>query len=126
MKNRYKDKKKKSKNSSINKQKKSLSEGSPNRLYAKNLPWGMTESAIKEFFIAGYNVHNVYMILDHKGRFTGCAFFNVKNSNRAITVYNGMEWLGRKLYLGLAKPKIDKKRRVKKNIMDNRTKPKKE
>jgi RNA recognition motif-containing protein len=89
--------------------------GSQTRVYARNLPWGMTEENVKEFFVAGSNVHNIHMIKDHKGRFTGCVFFDVKDAKRAIKVYNNMEWMGRKLYVALANKKAKKDKVVNKN-----------
>ena len=78
------------------------------RLYAGNLPYGMTEEELKSLFSSYGQVENVKLIVDKvTGRSKGFGFVELPGeteANAAVEKLNGSEVGGRKIIVNLARP----------------------
>lgn len=83
------------------------------RLVVKNLPFKVTEDALREHFEKFGEILNVDILKKPDGKFVGCGFIQFKAVQKAAKARhytNGKEFLGRKLEVEFAKAKTKYKR----------------
>ncbi len=83
-------------------------------IYVGNLPRNVTESELKEAFLAYGEVSNASIIKDkYSGESRGFGFVEMPNrdeAEKAITALNGQELKGRALTVNEARPRQDRPR----------------
>lgn len=81
----------------------------PTKLYVGNLPYVVTENDVTDHFVQAGVVLEVTIPLDRAtGRTRGFAFVEMnteEDANQAISQLNGVELMGRKLSVNIARPK---------------------
>ncbi len=84
------------------------------KLYVGNLPFSLTEDALKELF-ADYNPTSVVIIMDKfSGRPKGFGFIEFEDDDsaqKAIEDLNGKEVEGREIVVNVARPREERPRR---------------
>jgi len=80
-----------------------------NKLYVGNLDYAVTGEQLQELFTQAGSVTSAVVINDRNtGRSKGFAFVEMSNdeeSKKAIEMFNGQEFQGRKLIVNEARPK---------------------
>jgi len=78
------------------------------KLYVGGLPYRTTQDALKEYFSAAGTVESATIITDRmSGRSKGFGFVEMSNDEeaaKAIDMFNGKEYDGRKLVVNEARP----------------------
>lgn len=78
------------------------------KLYVGNLPWGLSEDALKDLFSQAGTVESAKLILDKQtGRSKGFGFVEMSTEDEAknaIETLNGREVEGRKIGVSEARP----------------------
>jgi RNA recognition motif-containing protein len=86
-----------------------------NRLYVGNLPYAATEEQIKAHFSQAGNVTSVALITDKAtGRAKGFGFVEMANeeeTQKAISMLNGKDFMGRAITVNVARPREDRPKR---------------
>jgi len=85
------------------------------RLFVGNLPFSITEDALRDLFAKAGKVVSVKIITDKfSGRSKGFAFVEFETEEeaaKAIEMYNEQEFEGRKIVVNVAKPMEDRPQR---------------
>ena len=85
-----------------------------NKLYVGNLPYAATEDDIKTYFSQAGTVTSVALIIDRaSGRAKGFGFVEMstaEEAQKAISMFNGQDFMGRAITVNVAKPREDKPR----------------
>ena len=85
-----------------------------NKLYVGNLPYAATEDDIKNHFSQAGTVTSVALIIDRaSGRAKGFGFVELstaEEAQKAISMFNGQDFMGRAITVNVAKPREDKPR----------------
>lgn len=85
-----------------------------NKLYVGNLPYAAKEEDIKQHFSKAGTVTSVALIIDRaSGRAKGFGFVEMstaEEAQKAISMFNGQDFMGRALTVNVAKPREDKPR----------------
>jgi RNA recognition motif-containing protein len=85
-----------------------------NKLYVGNLPYAAKEEDIKAYFSKAGTVTSVALITDRAtGRAKGFGFVEMstaEEAQKAISMFNGQDFMGRALTVNVAKPREDKPR----------------
>lgn len=85
------------------------------RLFVGNLPFTITEDALRDLFAKAGTVVSVKIITDKfSGRSKGFAFVEMttdEEAQKAIEMYNEQEVEGRKIIVNIARPMEDRPRR---------------
>ena len=78
------------------------------KLYVGGIPYSTTEAALGELFSKAGSVASTSIIIDRMtGRSKGFGFVEMSNdedANKAIEMYNGQDFEGRKLTVNVARP----------------------
>lgn len=86
-----------------------------NRLYVGNLPYATTEEQLKEFFGQAGTVTSVALITDKAtGRAKGFGFVEMANEDetqKAISMFNGKDFMGRAITVNVARPREERPKR---------------
>lgn len=86
-----------------------------NRLYVGNLPYAATEEQVKEHFSQAGNVTSVALITDKAtGRAKGFGFVEMTNeeeAQKAISMLNGKDFMGRTITVNVARPREERPKR---------------
>ena len=92
----------------------SFGEEMENKLYVGNLPYAATEDDIKTYFSQAGTVTSVALIVDRaSGRAKGFGFVELstaEEAQKAISMFNGQDFMGRAITVNVAKPREDKPR----------------
>jgi RNA recognition motif-containing protein len=90
-----------------------------NKLYVGNLPYAATEEQLKVHFSQAGTVTSVALIIDRaSGRAKGFGFVEMATSEdaqKAISMFNGQEFMGRSLTVNIAKPREERPRSFNRN-----------
>jgi RNA recognition motif-containing protein len=85
-----------------------------NKLYVGNLPYAATEDDVKNHFSQAGTVTSVALIIDRaSGRAKGFGFVELstaEEAQKAISMFNGQDFMGRAITVNVAKPREDKPR----------------
>lgn len=85
-----------------------------NKLYVGNLPYAATEEQLKTHFSQAGTVTSVALIIDRaSGRAKGFGFVEMASSEeaqKAISMFNGQDFMGRAITVNVAKPREDRPR----------------
>ncbi len=85
-----------------------------NKLYVGNLPYAATEDQLKEHFSQAGTVTSVALIIDRaSGRAKGFGFVEMatgEEAQKAISMFNGQEFMGRAITVNVAKPREERPR----------------
>jgi len=85
-----------------------------NKLYIGNLPYAATEEQIRSHFSQAGTVTSVALITDRAtGRAKGFGFVEMATADeaqKAISLFNGQDFMGRSLTVNVAKPKEERPR----------------
>ncbi len=85
-----------------------------NKLYVGNLPYAATEDQLKTHFSQAGTVTSVALIIDRAtGRAKGFGFVEMatgEEAQKAISMFNGQEFLGRSITVNVAKPREERPR----------------
>jgi len=85
-----------------------------NKLYVGNLPYAAKEDDIKAHFSKAGTVTSVALIIDRaSGRAKGFGFVEMstaEEAQKAISMFNGQDFMGRAITVNVAKPREDKPR----------------
>jgi RNA recognition motif-containing protein len=85
-----------------------------NKLYVGNLPYAATEDDVKNHFSQAGTVTSVALIVDRaSGRAKGFGFVELstaEEAQKAISMFNGQDFMGRAITVNVAKPREDKPR----------------
>ncbi|GAB4538666.1 MAG: RNA-binding protein [Anaerolineales bacterium] len=85
-----------------------------NKLYIGNLPYAATEEQIRSHFSQAGTVTSVALITDRAtGRAKGFGFVEMASADdaqKAISMFNGQDFMGRSLTVNIAKPKEERPR----------------
>ena len=85
-----------------------------NKLYVGNLPYAAKEDDIKANFSRAGTVTSVALIIDRAtGRAKGFGFVEMstaEEAQKAISMFNGQDFMGRAITVNVAKPREDKPR----------------
>jgi RNA recognition motif-containing protein len=85
-----------------------------NKLYVGNLPYAATEEDVKNHFSQAGTVTSVALIIDRaSGRAKGFGFVELstaEEAQKAISMFNGQDFMGRVITVNVAKPREDKPR----------------
>jgi RNA recognition motif-containing protein len=91
-----------------------LGEKMENKLYVGNLPYAATEEEVKTHFSQAGTVTSVALIIDKaSGRAKGFGFVEMstaEEAQKAISMFNGQDFMGRAITVNVAKPREDKPR----------------
>jgi cold-inducible RNA-binding protein len=86
-----------------------------NKLYVGNLPFSVTDDALKTLFSQAGTVQSANVIIDrNSGRSKGFGFVEMANDEEAkaaITKLNGQDFEGRPLTVSEAKPQVPRENR---------------
>lgn len=86
-----------------------------NRLYVGNLPYAATEEQIKAHFSQAGTVTSVALITDKAtGRAKGFGFVEMSNdeeTQKAISMLNGNDFMGRAITVNVARPREERPKR---------------
>jgi len=78
------------------------------KLYVGGLPYSSTEDALKDHFSKAGNVESAVIIMDKmSGRSKGFGFVEMstpEEADKAIEMFNGQDFDGRKLTVNVARP----------------------
>jgi RNA recognition motif-containing protein len=92
----------------------SFGEEMENKLYVGNLPYAASEEDIKNHFSKAGTVTSVALITDRaSGRAKGFGFVEMstaEEAQKAISMFNGQDFMGRAITVNVAKPREDKPR----------------
>jgi RNA recognition motif-containing protein len=92
----------------------SFGEEMENKLYVGNLPYAATEEQIKAHFSQAGTVTSTALITDRAtGRAKGFGFVEMstaEEAQKAISMFNGQDFMGRAITVNVAKPREDKPR----------------
>ena len=84
------------------------------KLYVGNLPYNVSDDALKDLFAAAGTVASAQVIVDRmSGRSKGFGFVEMGSDGEAqaaIDMFNGKEYEGRNLTVNEARPKVDRPR----------------
>ncbi len=83
------------------------------KIYVGNLPYNVTEDAVREAFAAVGEVLTVRLITDETGRMKGFGFIEMasdQDAAKAIDALNGSSIMGRNIIVNEARPQTDKGR----------------
>ena len=90
-----------------------------NKLYVGNLPYAATEDDLKAHFSKAGNVTSVALIKDRAtGRAKGFGFVEMASSEeaqKAISMFNGQDFMGRAITVNVAKPREERPRNFDRN-----------
>jgi len=85
-----------------------------NKLYVGNLPYAATEEDINNLFNQAGTVTSVALVTDRaSGRAKGFGFVEMataEEAQKAISMFNGQEFMGRALTVNVARPREDRPR----------------
>ena len=85
-----------------------------NKLYVGNLPYAATEDQLKEHFSQAGTVTSVALIVDRaSGRAKGFGFVEMatgEEAQKAISMFNGQDFMGRSITVNVAKPREERPR----------------
>lgn len=84
------------------------------KLFVGGLPWATTNEELSELFTKAGQVNSASIIQDKMtGRSRGFGFVEMsdEDASKAIDMFNGQEYGGRKLVVNEAKPREDRPRR---------------
>jgi len=85
-----------------------------NKLYVGNLPYAATEDDLKNHFSQAGTVTSTALIKDRAtGRAKGFGFVEMstdEEAQKAISMFNGQNFMGRVLTVNIAKPREEKPR----------------
>lgn len=85
-----------------------------NKLYVGNLPYAATEEQVKTHFSQAGTVTSVALIIDRAtGRPKGFGFVEMataEQAQKAISMFNGQDFMGRVITVNIAKPREDRPR----------------
>ena len=85
-----------------------------NKLYVGNLPYAASEEDIKKHFSQAGTVTSVALITDRaSGRAKGFGFVEMstaEEAQKAISMFNGQDFMGRAITVNVARPREDKPR----------------
>ncbi|MBI5351251.1 MAG: RNA-binding protein [Chloroflexi bacterium] len=85
-----------------------------NKLYVGNLPYAASEDDIKTHFSQAGTVTSVALIVDRaSGRAKGFGFVEMstaEEAQKAISMFNGQDFMGRAITVNVARPREDKPR----------------
>ncbi len=85
-----------------------------NKLYVGNLPYAASEEDIKTHFSQAGTVTSVALIIDRaSGRAKGFGFVEMSSAEeaqKAISMFNGQDFMGRAITVNVARPREDKPR----------------
>ena len=85
-----------------------------NKLYVGNLPYAATEDDLKKHFSQAGTVTSTALIKDRAtGRAKGFGFVEMstaEEAQKAISMFNGQDFMGRAITVNVAKPREDKPR----------------
>ncbi|MBC7879308.1 MAG: RNA-binding protein [Anaerolineales bacterium] len=85
-----------------------------NKLYVGNLPYAAKEEDLNAHFSQAGNVTSVALIIDRAtGRAKGFGFVEMstaEEAQKAISMFNGQDFMGRAITVNVAKPREDKPR----------------
>ena len=85
-----------------------------NKLYVGNLPYAATEDDINNLFNQAGTVTSVALVTDRaSGRAKGFGFVEMataEEAQKAISMFNGQEFMGRALTVNVARPREDRPR----------------
>ena len=83
-----------------------------NKLYVGNLPYAASEEDIKKHFSQAGTVTSVALITDRaSGRAKGFGFVEMstaEEAQKAISMFNGQDFMGRAITVNVARPREDK------------------
>ena len=92
----------------------SFGEEMENKLYVGNLPYAATEDDLKNHFSQAGTVTSTALIKDRAtGRAKGFGFVEMstaEEAQKAISMFNGQDFMGRVITVNVAKPREDKPR----------------
>jgi RNA recognition motif-containing protein len=92
----------------------SFGEEMENKLYVGNLPYTATEDDLKNHFSQAGNVTSVALIKDRaSGRAKGFGFVEMETgeeAQKAITMFNGQDFMGRTITVNVARPREERPR----------------
>lgn len=90
-----------------------------NKLYVGNLPYATTEEDLKNHFSKAGTVTSTALIKDRAtGRAKGFGFVEMataEEAQKAISMFNGQDFMGRTITVNIAKPREDKPRSFDRN-----------
>lgn len=82
------------------------------KLYVGGLPYGTTEDAVRDHFAQAGEVQSVAIIIDKmSGRSKGFGFVEMateEGAQKAVSMFNGNEFEGRKLTVNEARPMTER------------------
>ena len=85
-----------------------------NKLYVGNLPYAAGEEDVKIHFSKAGTVTSVALIIDRaSGRAKGFGFVEMstaEEAQKAISMFNGQDFMGRAITVNVARPREDKPR----------------
>jgi RNA recognition motif-containing protein len=85
-----------------------------NKLYVGNLPYAATEDDLKTHFSQAGTVTSVALIKDRAtGRAKGFGFVEMSTNDeaqKAISMFNGQDFMGRSITVNVARPPEDRNR----------------
>ena len=85
-----------------------------NKLYVGNLPYAAKEDDVKNYFSQAGTVTSVALVTDRvTGRAKGFGFVEMataEEAQKAISMFNGQEFMGRALTVNVARPREDRPR----------------
>jgi len=85
-----------------------------NKLYVGNLPYSATEDEVKTHFSQAGTVSSVALITDRaSGRAKGFGFVEMatdEEAQKAISMLNGQDFMGRVITVNVAKPREERPR----------------
>jgi len=86
-----------------------------NKLYVGNLPYAASEDDLKVHFSQAGNVTSVALIIDRAtGRAKGFGFVEMATNDeaqKAISMFNGQDFMGRAITVNVAKPREERPQR---------------
>jgi RNA recognition motif-containing protein len=86
-----------------------------NKLYVGNLPYSTTEDELTAHFSQAGNVTSVALIRDRaSGRAKGFGFVEMETdeeAQKAISMFNGQDFMGRAITVNVAKPREERPQR---------------
>ncbi|MEW6402727.1 MAG: RNA-binding protein [Chloroflexota bacterium] len=91
-----------------------IGEEMENKLYVGNLPYTATEDDLKNHFSQAGTVTSVALIKDRAtGRAKGFGFVEMASADeaqKAITMFNGQDFMGRTITVNVARPREERPR----------------
>jgi RNA recognition motif-containing protein len=89
------------------------------KLFVGGLSWATTEDALKDLFSQAGTVVSVVIITDRfSGKSRGFGFVEMSSeeeAEKAIEMFNGQEFEGRKIVVSKARPKTPRQKRFRRN-----------